>query len=216
MRDSARPLTAEGIWLRITARPDGEPRPGLFLDRDGVIVEDVGYLRRAADVRLIPGAADIIRRANIAGLPVAVVTNQSGISRGRFGWDDFATVEDRIAALLAAEGAAVDAVAACPFHPSFTPDYGDSHARWRKPGPAMLTATAAALKLDLARCWMIGDKTSDIEAADNAGLAGAIWVTKGRRGGQTGPAGADFIAAAAADLFGAAEILDRELAALRR
>jgi D-glycero-D-manno-heptose 1,7-bisphosphate phosphatase len=156
-------------------------RPGLFLDRDGVIVEEIGYLHRVADLRMMPGIATLIARANRRGIPVCVVTNQAGIARGLYGWPEFATIADEIERRLAAEDAHVDGVAACPFHPEFTKGYGAREDRWRKPGPAMIEALAARLGIDRARSWFIGDKIADIDAARAAGLAGVVVV----RGAQS-------------------------------
>jgi D-glycero-D-manno-heptose 1,7-bisphosphate phosphatase len=114
--------------------------------------------------------------ANGAQVPVLVVTNQSGIDRGLFGWDAFAAVEDRIAALLAAEDATLDAIAACPFHPDFTPGYGPAQARYRKPEAGLITELSEALGIALSDSWMVGDQPRDMEAARTAGLAGGIMV----------------------------------------
>jgi D-glycero-D-manno-heptose 1,7-bisphosphate phosphatase len=175
------PLTVDGVWLTAGARPAGGMRPGLFLDRDGVIVEEIGYLHRADEVRMMPGAASLIARANQAAIPVCVVTNQSGIARGMYGWAEFAAVEAEIERRLAKSAAALDGVAACPFHPDFTPGYAEPHDRWRKPGPGMIEALAERLAIDRARSWFIGDKAVDIEAARAAGLAGIVLV----RGAQS-------------------------------
>ncbi|MBF0588425.1 MAG: HAD-IIIA family hydrolase [Magnetococcales bacterium] len=153
--------------------------PGLFLDRDGVIVEEVHYLSRVADVRLQTGAAELIKGVRQAGAPVAVVTNQAGIARGYFTWDDYLAVERENDVQLHAEGTEVDGVIACPFHPQHTPDWNDEKARWRKPGPAMVEWMAEALAVDLSRSWMVGDNASDIGAAKAAGLQGAVHVGTG-------------------------------------
>ncbi len=172
--DTPWPITDDGIGLKVRAARGVRPRPALVLDRDGVIIEDTDYIGDPDEVRLIPGAAEMITVANRAGVPVAVVTNQSGIDRGLYGWDAFAAVEAEIAARLAAAGARLDAVLACPFHPRFTPRYGARHAHWRKPGAGLILALAERLNIDLGRSWLVGDKPSDIEAACEAGLAGAI------------------------------------------
>ncbi len=168
------PIVAPGIWLEARSRPSKLPRPGLFLDRDGVIVDDKGFLAAPGDVGLVPGAAELIAEANRCAVPVAVVTNQSGIARRRFGWAEFADVEREITRRLAAAGARLDAVLACPFHPEFTPDYGDVESHWRKPGPGLVLAAARLLNIEIGMSWLVGDRTRDIEAARNAGLAGAI------------------------------------------
>jgi D-glycero-D-manno-heptose 1,7-bisphosphate phosphatase len=173
-RRAVLPLTPDGIWLQVKSTVPAAARAGLFLDRDGVIVEDIGYLSAPSAVRLMPGAAALIRRANQAGIAMAIVTNQSGIARKLYGWDEFAAVEVEIERQLLAADAAIDGVCACPFHP----DFGDTDSarteRWRKPGPGMIEALGAALRIDRRRAWMIGDKPSDVEAARNAGLAGAV------------------------------------------
>lgn len=171
----------DAIYVRI--RPD-LPSPkaspaALFLDRDGTIVEEVGHLRRAADVRLIEGAAEAIATANALAIPVIVVTNQSGIARGLFDWADFAAVEDRIAAALAARGAHLDAVLACPHHRGGRAPYDTSDHPARKPNPGLLLRAAASLALDLGNSWIIGDRAGDILAGRNAGLAGGVHVTTG-------------------------------------
>ena len=170
------PIVPPGIWLDIRTSRGGALRPALFLDRDGVIVEDRGFISAPADVTLVAGAAALVRMANGARVPVLVVTNQSGIDRGRFGWDAFAAVEDRIAALLAAEGATLDAIAACPFHPDFTPGYGPAQARYRKPEAGMITRLSEALGIALSDSWMVGDQPRDMEAARKADLAGGVMV----------------------------------------
>ena len=169
-----------GLWREILRPPVGPAsRPALFLDRDGVLVEEVNYLGRAEDVALVPGAADTVRACNGDGIPVVVVTNQSGVGRGYFGWDAFALVEARIRQALAEEGAFLDAVFACAYHETATAPYDRSDHPWRKPGPGMLQAAAEALHLDLARSWIVGDKASDLEAGRAAGLAGGIAVRTG-------------------------------------
>ncbi len=154
--------------------PGAEACPALFLDRDGVIVEDNGFLCEPDEAKLMPGAVQLVAAANRNAIPVAVVTNQSGIDRGLYGWAEFAAVQTRIEQLLAADGAAIDALAACPFHPDFTPGFGAQHAHWRKPGAGLILAPAERLNIDLGRSWLVGDKPSDIEAARKAGLAGAV------------------------------------------
>jgi D-glycero-D-manno-heptose 1,7-bisphosphate phosphatase len=196
-------ITDEGIWLSLASQPAKSPAPALFLDRDGVIIEDTGYVGDPADVRLLPFAAEMIRRANQAGIPVAVVTNQSGIARDLFGWDDFAAVQSRISELLKWDGAKLDAVAACPFHPDFTPGYDNRHAAWRKPASRMLTTLASSLNLDPGQSWLVGDNETDIEAARAAELAGGVLV-----GGGDGAEGDEgFMTLAANDIVGAIGIL---------
>ena len=119
-------------------------RRAVFLDRDGTIIEDIGYLAAAADVRLLPGAAAAIARLNAAGLAVVVVTNQSGIARGLLDEAAYAATARRLDDLLAAQGARLDAHYHCPHHPEFT-----GPCECRKPGPLLYRRAAEELGIDL-------------------------------------------------------------------
>jgi D-glycero-D-manno-heptose 1,7-bisphosphate phosphatase len=168
----------EGIWCEV--RSDAaRGGPALLLDRDGVVVEEVDYLCRVEDIAVIPGATDVIGAANRLGIPVALVTNQSGIGQGRYGWDDFMAVQKAIVSLLGAEGARLDAIYACPHHPNGKGEFLHPDHPARKPNPGMILRAAADLDLDLRMSWLVGDKTVDIEAARRAGLAGALQVMTG-------------------------------------
>lgn len=154
-------------------------RPGLFLDRDGVLVAEVGYLHRPEEVRLIPGAAALTAAANRAGLAAVLVTNQSGIGRGTYGWAEFEATQERISADLAAAGAVLDMVIACPFHPEAQPPYRHPAHPCRKPRPGMILRAAERLGLDLAGSWIVGDRATDLEAGRASGLAGGVHVLTG-------------------------------------
>jgi D-glycero-D-manno-heptose 1,7-bisphosphate phosphatase len=175
------PLTAaaDGIWHSVYRMPPKAGRPGLFLDRDGVLVEEVGYLHRSADVHLLPGAVDLLRAANRADIAVVVVTNQAGIGRGMYAWADFEAVRNRLDALLRAEGVFLNAVYACPYHPAALEPYRHPAHPGRKPGPGMLLRAASDLGIELSASWMVGDVFSDIDAGRTAGLAGAVHVRSG-------------------------------------
>jgi D-glycero-D-manno-heptose 1,7-bisphosphate phosphatase len=169
---------ADGIWNVIyQLPPDGSP--ALFLDRDGVLVDEVGYLHLPGDVRLLSGAADLVRAANRAGVVVVVVTNQAGIGRGYYGWKDFEAVRHRIDDLLEEERVHLDAVYACPFHPAALEPYRHAAHPGRKPGPGMLLRAASDLGIDLSTSWIVGDVVEDLEAGRSAGLAGAVHVRSG-------------------------------------
>ncbi len=174
-------LESDGIWCRMH-RPAGAVgatgRPALFLDRDGVVVEEVHFLHRPEDVRLVPGAAEVMAEARRQGIPVILTTNQSGIARGLFGWGEFAATQSRLETLLAAEWAAFDMVLACPFHPDGNPPYRAEHP-CRKPQPGMLLRAAERLGIDLAKSWAVGDRARDLEAARAAGCAGGLHVLTG-------------------------------------
>jgi D-glycero-D-manno-heptose 1,7-bisphosphate phosphatase len=178
-RSAEHPLNSEGVWCQILQRP-APARPALFLDRDGAVVQDTGYLHRVEDVRFIPGAAKIIAAANRRGVPVIMVTNQSGIGRGYYGWAEFKSVQGAIVASLAADGARIDAVYACAHHPDGEGFLVHPNHPARKPNPGMLLEAASELALDLKSSWLVGDKADDIEAAKRAGIAGALQVATGR------------------------------------
>jgi D-glycero-D-manno-heptose 1,7-bisphosphate phosphatase len=149
-------------------------KPAIFLDRDGTLNEEVDYLCDPDELVLIPGAAASVARLNAMGVPVIVVTNQSGIGRGRFTWDDFHAVMARMDELLAAEGARVDGVYIAPHHEKGQGAYAVVDHPDRKPNPGMLTRAAEDHGLDLARSWMIGDKAIDLEAGRRAGCQVAL------------------------------------------
>ncbi len=163
------PLHEDGTWREYTRqRYQG---PALFLDRDGVIVEETHYLHEPAKVRLVTGIIDVMGRANAAGIAVIVVTNQGGIGRGLYRWEDFAAVQAEITRRLSSVGVHWDGVLASPFAPGDSP--------MRKPRPGMLLAAARKLGIDRAASWIIGDRETDIEAGHAAGLAGGIMVGDG-------------------------------------
>lgn len=152
-------------------------RPAVFLDRDGVIVEEVGYLHKVQDIALIPSAPEAVARLNAAGILVILVTNQAGIGRGYYTWAEFEQVQSEIEARL--RPGIVDGVWACGYHGEggiggFRQDHP-----WRKPHPGMLLDAAEVMGIDLARSWLIGDKVLDIECAVEAGLQGAVLVRTG-------------------------------------
>jgi len=172
------PLDSQGVWCQILRRP-APGRAALFLDRDGAVVEETGYLCQINNILLIPGAAKVISAANQRGIPVVMVTNQSGVGRGYYGWAEFRSVQDAILALLASEDARIDAVYACAHHPQAEGDFAHPDHPARKPNPGMLLQAASALTLDLKSSWLVGDKADDVEAAKRAGIAGALLVATG-------------------------------------
>jgi D-glycero-D-manno-heptose 1,7-bisphosphate phosphatase len=173
-------VDADHLWWQVLNRAQGAGRrAAVFLDRDGVVVEEVDYLHRPEDVRLIDGAAEVIAEANRRALPVVLVTNQAGIGRGHYGWTEFAAVQERIVDELAGLGAMVNGVFACPHHAEGRPPYDRPRHAWRKPNPGMLLAAAERLPVDLAKSWIVGDRATDLEAGRNAGLAGGIHVRTG-------------------------------------
>ncbi len=171
-----------GIWCQMLGSKSARSpalRAALFLDRDGVIIEEVPYLHRPEDIRFIPGAAETIAAANRAGLPVVVVTNQSGIGLGLYGWAEFVATQEQILRDLVAAGAVPDMIIACPYHPKGKPPYLHPDHPDRKPRPGMLLRAAERLELDLGRSWIVGDRAIDMEAGRAAGLAGGLHVKTG-------------------------------------
>lgn len=143
----------------------------VFLDRDGTIIEDIGYIGDPDAVRLIPDAAEAIRRISQAGYLVVIVSNQSGVARGLFDEAALSGVHARVEALLRAEGAGLDGAYYCPYLDSRETKV-EAYRRdseLRKPNPGMLRQAARDLNIDLSRSWMIGDSPSDVEAGRRAG-----------------------------------------------
>jgi histidinol-phosphate phosphatase family protein len=159
---------------RVRLRP-GAVRggPALFIDRDGTLIEDPGYLSDPAWVKLIPGAAEALKRFAGLGYSLVLITNQSGVGRGYFGWDAYDRVAETLRAALSAEGVVLDAEAVCGHAPEEACD-------WRKPGPGMIREAAAQLGLDPAVSVMVGDKLSDLEAGAAAGVGRLAHVATGQ------------------------------------
>ena len=172
-------IDEEGIWCQVLKPAPGAQRAALFLDRDGVVVDEVHYLHRVQDVRLVAGAATVIAEANRRHLAVVLVTNQAGVGRGIYGWPEFARVQEHIVADLAAAGARLDAVYACPHHAEGQAPYDHPDHPARKPNPGMLSRAVEALDLDAGASWIVGDRASDLEAGRGAGLKGGLHVLTG-------------------------------------
>ena len=152
------------------------PRPALFLDRDGVLNLDRGYVSRWEDFTWVDGARAVVRAFNQAGWWVFVVTNQSGIGRGYYAEADMHALHARMGEALAQDGARIDAFYWCPQHPDAAearyrhPDPPD-----RKPNPGMLLRAMADWPVDREASFMIGDKPGDMEAARRAGVRGHLF-----------------------------------------
>lgn len=146
----------------------------LFLDRDGVVNEEIGYLIQPEDVRFVPGLFSLCRAAHAAGYRIVVVTNQSGIARGYYTEAEFHVLTDWMREEFKREGAPLDAVYFCPFHPEHgVGEYKRDHED-RKPSPGMLRRAAADLGLSLTDSILVGDRCSDIVAANAASLREAF------------------------------------------
>jgi D-glycero-D-manno-heptose 1,7-bisphosphate phosphatase len=141
----------------------------VFLDRDGTIMEDAHYIKSPDQVRLIPGAAAAVKRINEAGVPAIVVTNQSGLARGKFKPEDYEAVREHFEALLAAEGAHIDASYFCPHHPSIT-----GPCDCRKPATGMFEDAIRDFHLDAANVAYVGDRWRDVVASKKLGGRGIM------------------------------------------
>ena len=148
----------------------------VFLDRDGTINEEVNYASNPKDLRLVPGAARAIRSLNERGIPVVVITNQGGIARGYHTEADVETFHKALSKELKKDGAHIDKFYFCPHHPAGKGEYGIECA-CRKPQPELLHRAAHDLGLDLTTCVMIGDKSTDIGAAEAVGADSVLVMT---------------------------------------
>jgi D-glycero-D-manno-heptose 1,7-bisphosphate phosphatase len=158
-------------------------RPAVFLDRDGTINEDVGYLTDLAELRVYPFAPDAIRLLRRAGFAIVVVTNQGGIARGVLTDRLVEETHRRLASRLAASGADVDAWYYCPHHPASVVPGLSTPCDCRKPGTALPLAAAERLGLDLSRSWVIGDHWRDVQMGHAIG-GRALLVRTGHGHGQ--------------------------------
>ncbi len=148
----------------------------LFLDRDGVVNEEVGYLHRTDEVRFVDGIFSLCRTAAGLGYRVIVVTNQAGIARGYYSEADFEGLMTFMRSELRAEGVELDAVYYCPFHPEHgVGKYKQEHED-RKPGTGMLRRGAREFGVDLSESVLVGDRCSDVGAANAAGLRQAFLI----------------------------------------
>jgi D-glycero-D-manno-heptose 1,7-bisphosphate phosphatase len=166
----------------------------VFLDRDGTVVVERGYITVPDDVALVDGAAAGIRAFREQGWKVLVVSNQASVAKGLITEDELAQINLRMMALLAGEGATVDGVYCCPHHPEGTvPEYA-VECGCRKPRPGLLEQAAREHGLDLSRCVMVGDSRRDVEAGAAAGAATVLVLTGHGAGAAAGPHGADHVA----------------------
>jgi len=144
-------------------------KPAVFLDRDGVVIEESHFLGDRNRVRLVPGAGEAIAALNRAGWVVVIVTNQSGVARGIFPIESVGEVHAHLTEQLRGFGARIDAYRFCPHHPEAEVADYRVDCDCRKPKPGMLLDTAKELGVDLAASWMVGDRVTDLEAGACAG-----------------------------------------------
>lgn len=204
----------DGVWTQVfSARKNTTNCPALFLDRDGVVCVEANYMQRAEDVKLMPDAADVIKSANQKNIPVILVTNQAGIAYGYFGWEEFINVQAKLLDELSSGGAVIDGVFACPFHEKGIDPWDHPSHPARKPNPGMLIMAAELMGVDLSGSWIVGDRSSDILAGKNAGLAGGVHVLSGhgasnnQRQNALSHSSNNFVVKSATDLASAASLI---------
>ena len=157
-------------------------KKAVFIDRDGTISEEVGYINHASRFKLFPYSADAIRRLNENGWLAIITTNQAGVARGYFNEDLIHAVHERLRAGLAAGGAQLDGIYYCAHHPSLGEPPYRVDCDCRKPKPGLISRAAHDLDIDLGESWMVGDRYSDIEVARNAGVKSAFVLSGYGRG----------------------------------
>lgn len=149
----------------------------VFLDRDGTLNEEVGFVTDVGSLRLFPWAAEAVRLINGAGFRVIVLTNQSGIARGYLTEADIAAIHDQLHRDLQEQGARLDAIYYCPHHPEATVAAYRQQCRCRKPLPGMVEWAEREFELDLTRSYFVGDKYMDVELAHAVGARGILVLT---------------------------------------
>ncbi|MDQ1592374.1 MAG: D-glycero-D-manno-heptose 1,7-bisphosphate phosphatase [Pyrinomonadaceae bacterium] len=157
-------------------------RRAVFIDRDGTISEEVGYVNHPSRYRVFPYAAEAIKVLNEAGWLAVLVTNQAGVARGYFTEDVIGAVHTLLAQELERGGARLDAIYYCPHHPSVGEPPYRFDCDCRKPRPGLIRRAAADLDIDLAASWMVGDRYGDTELARNAGTRAALVLSGYGRG----------------------------------
>src|SRR5687767_4503491 len=164
-------------------------RPAVFLDRDGTLSEERGYIDRLELLEIFPWTSDAIRLLNRAGFAVVVVTNQSAIGRGIIDLPFLQTVHDTFDRHLAKSGARVDRYYYCPHHPDAAIAEYRQVCRCRKPGPGMIEQAASDLGLDLTRSFMVGDRAIDVASGHAAGVRSVLVRSGHSSGGREAPPG---------------------------
>ncbi len=158
----------------MTSRAGAESRRAVFLDRDGTLIHDVGYLRRVADVAFFPWTVDAIRALGRSGLRVIVVTNQSAVARGLLSEAGLDEIHRHMSSILEAGGARIDAYYYCPHHPDGSVEPYRRLCDCRKPGRGLIDRAVQAFGLDPAGSFVVGDKWLDIALARAVGASGVL------------------------------------------
>lgn len=157
-------------------------RPAVFIDRDGTLTEEVGYVNHPSRLRLLPRSAEAVRRLNEAGIAAVVATNQAGIARGYFSEEVMNAVHEQLVGQLKDAGAHLDGLYVCPHHPTEGVPPFRADCDCRKPKPGLLLRAARDLDLDLGDSIMVGDKASDLLVAGPVGVRAVLVLTGYGRG----------------------------------
>ncbi|MDX6614073.1 MAG: D-glycero-D-manno-heptose 1,7-bisphosphate phosphatase [Blastocatellia bacterium] len=165
-----------------TGRRTPNMNKAVFIDRDGTISEEVGYVNHPTRFRLLPHSAEAIRTLNQEGWLAILVTNQAGVARGYFSEDLIHEVHERLVSELEQEGARLDGIYYCPHHPTVGEPPYRLDCDCRKPKPGLINRAAAELDIKLDESWMVGDRFGDVQLARNAGVNSAFVLTGYGRG----------------------------------
>lgn len=157
-------------------------RPAVFIDRDGTISEEVGYINHPSRFRVFPYTAEAIKLLNDQGWLAIIITNQAGVARGYFSESMIQTVHDNLLREVGEKGARVDAIYYCAHHPSVGEPPYRQDCDCRKPKPGLVNRACKDLDIDLKHSWMIGDRYGDVELAHNAGIRSALVLSGYGRG----------------------------------
>jgi D-glycero-D-manno-heptose 1,7-bisphosphate phosphatase len=165
------------MGVNVAVYPTGQivKSPAIFLDRDGTLIRDVGYLRHIEQIELLPGVVEAIRLLSQRGFKLVVITNQSGIARGLFSELEVGEIHKQLSRMLAERDANLDGIYYCPHHPTAGEGVYSMLCDCRKPNTALVERASAELALDLSRSYVVGDQLVDMELANRVGVPG-IWI----------------------------------------
>lgn len=157
-------------------------KPAVFIDRDGTVNEEMGYINHVSRLRILPGSAGAIRKLNENGIAAVVISNQSGVARGYFPEELVRQVNARMVEILAESGTRLDGIYYCPHHPKGEVEEYRKVCDCRKPKTGLIDRAAEELGLDPARSYVVGDRHADIQIAHNVGAKGILVLTGYGRG----------------------------------
>lgn len=154
-----------------------EQHPAVFLDRDGTLIEEVGYIDTPDKIQLIDGAIKAIKLFNKMGFKTIIVSNQSGVARGYFNEDTVKMINDKVIKLFDDQGAILNSIYYCPHHPEYGNEIYKKDCECRKPKPGMILKAVNEYKIDLSKSIIVGDKYSDVLTGKNLNLFSILVLT---------------------------------------